>query len=657
MNLSNSDLLAALRIKRSDIRELLNSQNNALADYVQVLPGERVVVRRDFKSNNQSDPGDKTEHFTCTAFVVHALYGVINPARSARPWDRSISEESRKRLIATLHKDFCTAYTATALSEKEVGKLPNTYTTPLHLGAYLVAAREVEMSASDMRLLSLRIRWLIDDVLMPGAGLVYNIEGEPQVRVLDGPPNAYLTYLCVSALRALSDSSVVSEEQKTAVREALELCLDAATSQLTRVVASVHAGASAVHDVVDLICFMGTVGEAAQALKFEDQMIDALIPHAIEQMLGNFVLSDGTLAPKSSVFNTESKFSVVLSTAELGLILLSGTSKWITANQALSLGLILDHVAAGANGSRGWGHKAGSGRRPAFVAASALGLANLYETLLDKHIADICSTELQIFPVPLGDPIQEYRYPTSIAKEIQDLVIRPINSGKRKIAAMSLILGGPPGTGKTTIAKKIATDLGWKLLVLDQGEFLHKGSAMIESETERIFNLLRDLENVVVLFDEIEEMVENRGVGEKASRFLTTSMLPRLHRLRDDAKVVFLIATNHVDKIDPAALRPGRVDMILQVDPPNIKERQDILKKLCKDFHASSNLQELLLSDLISQKTTDFTFGHLRQMVVRLIAREDAGDLVDSDIVNRICLEVSQRLSDEKEADRKGVGK
>ncbi|NHA00605.1 ATP-binding protein [Nocardioides sp. W3-2-3] len=137
---------------------------------------------------------------------------------------------------------------------------------------------------------------------------------------------------------------------------------------------------------------------------------------------------------------------------------------------------------------------------------------------------------------------------------------------------MSLLLYGPPGTAKTTIAERIAAELQWPLLKLDPSRLLSSGVDGIATEAENLFELLPHLRNVVVLFDEFEGVFLKRASSvTDMSRFLTTSMLPRLHHLRDSERIVFIIATNDRRAIDPAAYRPGRIDEHIEVGPPDGK--------------------------------------------------------------------------------------
>jgi hypothetical protein len=131
------------------------------------------------------------------------------------------------------------------------------------------------------------------------------------------------------------------------------------------------------------------------------------------------------------------------------------------------------------------------------------------------------------------------------------------------------ILFGPPGTSKTELAGQVARFLGWELVTIDPSHFVSRGLDRIPAEADQIFGMLAAAERLVVLMDEFDEMVRERGQAtELLSRFLTTSMLPKLARIQKRKRLVFLVATNHIDQFDVAINRPGRFDMIVQVMPP-----------------------------------------------------------------------------------------
>jgi ATPase family protein associated with various cellular activities (AAA) len=133
------------------------------------------------------------------------------------------------------------------------------------------------------------------------------------------------------------------------------------------------------------------------------------------------------------------------------------------------------------------------------------------------------------------------------------------------------IFFGPPGTSKTELSKAIADYLQWPRITLDPSDFVRNGMDMISAEADRLFSMLEALDRVVVLLDEIDELVRERsGSSEILSRFLTTSMLPKLASIRRAKRIVFLVATNHIEQFDVAISRPGRFDLILQVMPPSL---------------------------------------------------------------------------------------
>lgn len=147
----------------------------------------------------------------------------------------------------------------------------------------------------------------------------------------------------------------------------------------------------------------------------------------------------------------------------------------------------------------------------------------------------------------------------------------------------SAILFGPPGTSKTDLARKIADFLGWPLLVIDPSLLLRKGMDGIQAEANTLFRMLQETEGIVVLFDEFDELVRERGSSDSQpfSRLLTTAMLPKLTSIHRQGSLVFIIATNHISEFDLAIKRRGRFDRVVQVMPPTYESKMD---KRCITF-------------------------------------------------------------------------
>jgi SpoVK/Ycf46/Vps4 family AAA+-type ATPase len=147
-----------------------------------------------------------------------------------------------------------------------------------------------------------------------------------------------------------------------------------------------------------------------------------------------------------------------------------------------------------------------------------------------------------------------------------------------------MILFGPPGTSKTTIAKAVAKHLEWPLMTITPALFLSRGPDGIDASATKVFADLRQLERVVVFFDECDELFRQRPTVDGPSyqlsmaALITGAMLPRLQDLHDRGKLIFILATNRLMSIDAAVRREGRIDHIIAIGPPSESARSMLLK-------------------------------------------------------------------------------
>jgi ATPase family associated with various cellular activities (AAA) len=188
----------------------------------------------------------------------------------------------------------------------------------------------------------------------------------------------------------------------------------------------------------------------------------------------------------------------------------------------------------------------------------------------------------------------------------------------------SAILFGPPGTSKTELSKIVADYLGWPLLTIDPGHFVRHGFEKVQTEADKIFSMLAVAEQVVVFLDELDEMVRDRSQETDIhSRFLTTSMLPRLATINRHRRIVIIVATNYIDSFDLAISRHGRFDIILQVMPP----RAD--GKLARWDGAANHLNDLGLNVTdpeLRKKVHALTFDEFKLLAPKLESSPTAAD-------------------------------
>ncbi len=165
-----------------------------------------------------------------------------------------------------------------------------------------------------------------------------------------------------------------------------------------------------------------------------------------------------------------------------------------------------------------------------------------------------------------------------------EIVAKRVGPLKSRSDPAVVLLFGPPGTTKTTIARAVATGLEWPLVTLSPGNFLREGIDGVERLATQVFDDLHRLSEAVVILDEADELFRERRPQPEseplrgAAAFMTASMLPRLQDLHDRGRVVLFICTNFLTSIDPAMRRLGRVDQIIAVPPPDGVGRRTIIE-------------------------------------------------------------------------------
>ena len=165
-----------------------------------------------------------------------------------------------------------------------------------------------------------------------------------------------------------------------------------------------------------------------------------------------------------------------------------------------------------------------------------------------------------------------------------------------------ILLYGPPGCGKTLLARAVATESKANFISIKGPELLSKWVGESEKAIREVFRKAKMASPCIIFFDEFDSIAPSRGrhtsdsgVSEKVlSQFLTE--LDGLEIMKD---IVVIAATNRPDILDPALIRPGRIDRILLVPAPEEKGRLEILKIFTKDMPLTSNIKLEDLNDMI----------------------------------------------------------
>uniref|UniRef100_A0A915PQ29 Peroxisomal ATPase PEX6 n=1 Tax=Setaria digitata TaxID=48799 RepID=A0A915PQ29_9BILA len=160
------------------------------------------------------------------------------------------------------------------------------------------------------------------------------------------------------------------------------------------------------------------------------------------------------------------------------------------------------------------------------------------------------------------------------------------------------LLYGPPGCGKTLIAKAVANQFKITFLSVKGPELLNKYVGQSEANVRKVFNKARMAEPCVLFFDELDSLASNRGRYGDSSRVVDNivSQLTAELDCLEDSKIFVLGATNRLDLLDSALLRPGRFDRIVEVSTTrDAVERECILRAASRNmiFAENVNLKEI----------------------------------------------------------------
>ena len=144
-----------------------------------------------------------------------------------------------------------------------------------------------------------------------------------------------------------------------------------------------------------------------------------------------------------------------------------------------------------------------------------------------------------------------------------------------------ILLHGPPGSGKTLLAKAVANESGVNFISIKGPELMSKFVGESEKGVRKTFKRAKQTTPCIVFFDEIDALAPRRGSGiadSHVSERVISQILTEMDGLEELRGVVILAATNRIDLIDPALLRAGRFDQIFDVPPPDEEARLEIFK-------------------------------------------------------------------------------
>ena len=201
-------------------------------------------------------------------------------------------------------------------------------------------------------------------------------------------------------------------------------------------------------------------------------------------------------------------------------------------------------------------------------------------------------------------------------EEIKDFLSNPAKSQAMgaKIPR-GVLLVGPPGTGKTLLARAVAGEAGVPFFSISGSDFVEMFVGVGASRVRDLFAQAKEAAPAIIFIDEIDAVGRQRGAGlggghDEREQTLN-QLLVEMDGFETNDSVIMIAATNRVDILDPALLRPGRFDRQIVVDRPDLKGREQVLKVHCEGKPMASDVDLAALASL----TSGFTGADLANLL------------------------------------------
>ena len=243
----------------------------------------------------------------------------------------------------------------------------------------------------------------------------------------------------------------------------------------------------------------------------------------------------------------------------------------------------------------------------------------------------------------------------NVKKQLQEAVELPLKHpeaftkmGIRPIRG--ILLTGLPGTGKTMLAKAVATESEANFISVKGPEFMSKWVGESEKMVRELFRKARQAAPCIVFIDELDAVASRRGleVGERVTEKVVNSLLLEMDGMQNLKDVLVIAATNRPDILDPALLRPGRFDTIIELPLPDFKTRAAIFRVHTKGMPLDKDVN----LDELAKKTDSYTgadiAGLCREAGMNAIREDPKNDKVTMKHFLKALKEMKPTLEEKK---------
>ncbi|XP_040568585.2 LOW QUALITY PROTEIN: nuclear valosin-containing protein-like [Lepeophtheirus salmonis] len=207
-----------------------------------------------------------------------------------------------------------------------------------------------------------------------------------------------------------------------------------------------------------------------------------------------------------------------------------------------------------------------------------------------------------------------------IREELDLAILAPVNNPEKfeelgLVAPAGILLCGPPGCGKTLLAKAVANQAGINFISVKGPELLNMYVGESERAVRQVFQRAQHSAPCVIFFDELDALCPKRSHNSSdGSSRVVNQLLTEMDGVETRKKVFLMAATNRVDIIDPAVLRPGRLDKVLFVDLPSQTDCIEIFKAITKNGSKPPLDKDVSFSEL-SEKMEGYSGADISALV------------------------------------------
>lgn len=238
-----------------------------------------------------------------------------------------------------------------------------------------------------------------------------------------------------------------------------------------------------------------------------------------------------------------------------------------------------------------------------------------------------------------------------VKKEIMETIQLPLNFPQLFSSGLKrggLLLHGPPGTGKTLIAKAVATECSINFYSVKGPELINMYVGQSEENVRNVFSRARASTPCVIFFDELDSLAPNRGKSGDSGGVMdrvVSQLLAEMDGLSHSKGLFVIGATNRLDLLDPALLRPGRFDKIIHVPvPSDVSSRVKVLEALTRKLTLGSDVS---LTEIESRCPTTFSGADfyslvssaMNQALSRCITLIESEELKEEEAELQVCHE------------------